>query len=260
MILIHSSLSKVASDILKNGPQKTEDSPRRVRVLLRGIYIFDTTNTKLVWEHPYYPAYYFPTSALQNASYESNSDSNPSGGEGFNVCDIKLSNGDVIESSAVKFSQGPLDGYTRLDSPAMDGWFEEDDPIYGHPNDPYKRIDIRRSSRPIRVEIDGVTLADASWAMHLFETMLPARYYLPRTSVDWELLRPSETTSLCPYKGEAKYYNAVIGDKTYEDIVWWYATTPLDTSLMQNMMCFYNEKVDIFIDGKKQERPKSKFA
>lgn len=132
--------------------------------------------------------------------------------------------------------KGPLEGYLRLDFQAMDGWFEEDDPIYVHPNDPYKRIDIRRSSRPIRIEIDGAVIAEASWAMHLYETSLPVRFYLPRTSVDWDRLVPSETRSVCPYKGHAQYFNIVVNGKMYRDLVWWYYTTPLDALAVQNMV------------------------
>ena len=221
----------MAEDLLKSGPQKEEDSPKRIRVLLKGAYIFDTTSTKLVWEHPYYPQYYLPRSALQNAELVSAAASAP----GYTVYSISV--GDKVkEKSAVLLNEGPLSGFVRLDFASVDGWFEEDDPIFIHPNDPYKRIDIRQSSRKIRVEVDGVLVAESSWAKHLYETGLPVRYYLPQTSVKHELLRPSDTRTWCPYKGHAKYFDIIINGETKKDLVWWYQTSPLATAEMQNMV------------------------
>ena len=224
-------LAGIAEKILATGPLKSEDSPRRVRVLLHKTYIFDSVSTKLVWEHPYYPQYYIPRSALQNATLTDpvTSDS------GYTVYSISVK-GSETKNAAVLLEKGPLEGYLRLDFQAMDGWFEEDDPIYVHPNDPYKRIDIRRSSRPIRIEVDGAVIAEANWAMHLYETGLPVRFYLPRTSVDWSLLEPSGTRSVCPYKGQAQYFNIIANGKLYRDLVWWYQTTPLDAMAVQNMV------------------------
>lgn len=84
---------------------------------------------------------------------------------------------------AVIFLSGPLEGYVRFDFNAMDSWFEDDDPIYIHPMDPHKQVDIRRSSRQIKVGINGVIVAESTWALHLLETLLPTRYYIPRTAV-----------------------------------------------------------------------------
>ena len=65
----------------------------------------------------------------------------------------------------------------------IDTWFEEDTPIYQHPKDPYKRIDILPSSRKISIKIDGLLIAESTTNMFLFETMLRPRYYMPKTSV-----------------------------------------------------------------------------
>ena len=221
----------MAEDLLKSGPVKLEDSPRRIRALLYGKFIFDSTNTKLVWEHPYYPSYYLPRDALQNAELAHEAVSKP----GYTVFDIAVGS-EVKHRAAVLFNEGPLSGFVRLDAGAMDGWFEEDDPIFVHPNDPYKRIDIRQSSRKIAVEVDGVLVAASSWSKHLYETGLPVRYYLPHTSVNFELLKESETRSWCPYKGHAKYFDVVIDGKVKKDLVWWYQTSPPDTAAMQNLV------------------------
>jgi uncharacterized protein (DUF427 family) len=115
-----------------------------------------------------------------------------------------------------------LTGFCRFDFDSMDGWLEEDDPIYVHPKDPYKRVDIRSSTRPIRVETDGAVIAESPWAMHLFETGLPTRYYLPRSAVKWEHLKPSDTVTRCPYKGEASYFDVHTPSGVRKDAIWWY--------------------------------------
>lgn len=136
----------------------------------------------------------------------------------------------------------------------MDQWFEEDVPIYGHPKDPYKRIDILHSTRTVKVGIDGVTLAESSSPLFLLETTLRTRHYLPPTSVNWECLKPSETQTRCPYKGLANYYHVVVNGKEYRDLVWYYRYPTSESMPIAGYMCFYNEKVDVWLDGKKEER------
>jgi len=146
----------------------------------------------------------------------------------------------------------------------VDRWFEEDAPIYVHPKDPFKRIDILPSTR--RVEVfdrkGGKRLADAPSSMHLYETGLPVRYYLPMTAVDVSLLRRSETKTKCPYKGEAEYYSVEIpsgggvGESVVlKDVVWSYTTPTLESAKIEGLLCFYSEKVEIKVDG--QWLPKS---
>lgn len=129
-----------------------------------------------------------------------------------------------------------------------------------HPKDPFKRIDTLRSSRSIEVQIDGKTVAKASSSVHLHETGLPVRYYLSPGSVDPSLLRNSELVTKCPYKGEAEYYSIVVDGKEYKDIVWYYRLPTHESAAVAGLICFYNEKVDIFVDGEKQERPKTPFS
>ena len=123
-----------------------------------------------------------------------------------------------------------------------------DEMIEVHPLDPYKRVDIRKSSRPIRVEVDSVMVAESSWAMHLYETGLPVRYYLPQTSVKWKCLRPSETTTACPYKGVANYFDIFVNDEMKKDLVWWYRTSPVETAAMRKMVCAFNESSAVLTD------------
>lgn len=133
-----------------------------------------------------------------------------------------------------------------------------------HPKDPFKRVDIVSSTRPVRVDIDGHTIASAPTSMHLYETGLPVRYYLPLTSIEVSKLKPSNNKTQCPYKGEAEYYHVVIGDKEYNNIVWFYNNPTIECAAVTGLCCFYNEKVDISImeDGEwvKLERPITGFA
>ncbi len=148
---------------------------------------------------------------------------------------------DLLKDCLVQVSSGPLEGYLRFKFDAMQGWLEEDDPIYVHPMDPYKRVDIRRSTRSIQVSIDGVVVADTPWAMHLFEKSLPTRYYLPRSAiVDWGSLTESELTTSCPYKGDASYFHATINGRVYKDIIWWYKHPTIESSNVAGMVRFFS--------------------
>ena len=137
---------------------------------------------------------------------------------------------------------------------------QADEPVYTHPRDPYKRIDILASSRHVRVEIDGVTVAESRQPRILFETGLPARYYLPLPDVRTELLQPSDTVTHCPYKGAASYWSVDTGRGRHEDIVWIYRAPLPESQKVAGLACFYNEKADIYLDGERQERPRTPFS
>jgi uncharacterized protein (DUF427 family) len=142
----------------------------------------------------------------------------------------------------------------------MDEWFEEDEPIYVHPRDPYTRVDILASTRRVVVEVDGQVVADSSQPRILFETGLPPRYYVPLTDVRMELLRPSATQTHCPYKGTATYWSLVVDGAVREDVVWIYRSPFAESQKIAGLACFYNEKVDISLDGVPQDRPHTHFS
>jgi uncharacterized protein (DUF427 family) len=141
-----------------------------------------------------------------------------------------------------------------------DQWLEEDVPIYVHPKDPFKRIETLPSTRTVEVKIEGVTVAKSASSVHLLETGLPTRYYLPLTSVVQGTLRKSNLVTKCPYKGEAEYYNIVVGGVEKENLVWYYRTPTHESAAVAGLVCFYNEKVDILLDGELLERPKTWFS
>jgi uncharacterized protein (DUF427 family) len=142
----------------------------------------------------------------------------------------------------------------------MDAWYEEDDEVFVHPRDPYHRVDVLRSSRRIRVEIDGTMVAESARPTLLFETGLPTRYYIPKQDVRMDLLVPSDTRTGCPYKGVASYWSVRVGGELVKDIVWSYPAPIPECPKIENLLSFFNERVDIFIDGQQEVRPKTAWS
>jgi uncharacterized protein (DUF427 family) len=239
-----------------------EQSKKRVRVYLAGELVADTTRPVLVWEGPHYPAYYLPAADVRAELVATGrTEHSPSRGEA-EVYDVKVASATAPGAARV-FPQSPIGALrdlVRLDWPAMSEWFEEDEPVYTHPRDPYSRVDILGSSRHVRVELNGVTVADSHQPRILFETGLPPRYYLPLTDVRLELLQPTSTETHCPYKGTATYWSVRVGDHVFQDYVWTYRAPFPESQKIAGLACFYNEKVDLYVDGELQERPRSPFS
>jgi uncharacterized protein (DUF427 family) len=144
----------------------------------------------------------------------------------------------------------------RFEWEALDSWFEEDEPVFVHPRSPYSRVDVLRSSSSVRVELDGVVLAEAPDCVKLFETGLPTRYYLDRTNIDWTRLRHSDTVTRCPYKGTTSSYWSFDSDTaSHEDIAWTYDFPTIHANRIAGLTAFYNEHVDLYVDGSLLPRP-----
>jgi uncharacterized protein (DUF427 family) len=241
---------------------KVEPCHKRIRAYRDGELVVDTLGALLVWESPHYPTYYLPAADVRVALRPNGgTQHSPSRGEA-ELLDVVTQRGSA-EGAALRYPDSPIEALrdtVRLDWGAMDEWLEEDEPVYTHPRDPYKRVDILASSREVRVELDGVTLAESHSPRILFETGLPPRYYLPVSDLRTELLRPSGTQTHCPYKGAAGYWTVEIDGRRYEDLVWIYRTPLPESQKIAGLACFYNEKVDLFIDGIRQERPRTHFS
>ncbi len=121
-------------------------------------------------------------------------------------------------------------GYVRVGWDAVDSWFEEDEQVFGHPRNPYHRVDCLRSRRRLRVEAAGLTLVDAADTVAVYETALEPRLYVDPQHVRMDLLVESASQTYCPYKGTASYWSARIGGAVLEDIAWSYEE-PLPESL-----------------------------
>jgi uncharacterized protein (DUF427 family) len=215
-------------------PERVEASAKRVRAVLGGQVVADTRHPRLVWEIPYYPTCYLP------------------------VEDVRT---DLVPESALRYGRTEqLSGLVRLDWSAMDAWFEEDEQVFTHPRSPYTRVDILDSSRHVRVGVAGVTVADSTHPRVLFETGLPPRFYLPKLDVRLDLLAPSEKVTHCPYKGQARYWSVRAGGTLHPDLAWSYPTPLPESEKIAGLVCFYDEKVDVSLDGVPQDRPQSPFA
>jgi uncharacterized protein (DUF427 family) len=244
-----------------HGRVRVEPSAKRVRVMLGGEIVADTTTPLLVWEVPYFPTYYFPPADVRVDLLAATGGikSSPSRGEATQYV-VKAGN---AEGAAYAFHDSKIpecvDHYVFVWR-TMDHWFEEDEEVYVHARDPYTRIDILPSSRRIRVVIDGVTVADSTNASFMFETSLPTRYYLPKTDVRMDVLSATGHATACPYKGTARYWSVTVNGTTHENIVWGYDTPLPESQKIAGLVSFYNEKLDIYVDEVLQERPKTKFS
>lgn len=236
-----------------------EGTRRRLRVLFAGEYIVDTLEAKLVWEKPNYPTYFFSQKDVASKYLVSTPNTN--------TFDLQV-NGKTAPSSVTVFNDpsSPMNGLLKVTFGAMDGWFEEDEEIFIHPKDPYKRVDVLQSSRHVRVEIQGHEVANTNKPRLLFETNLPMRIYIPKTDCRMDLLVPaaSNLSSQCPYKGVASYYDVRTPETGKEimakEIAWWYRTAQPECGEIKGFICFYDEFVDVFIDGQKQVRPQSPWS
>ncbi|GLW08150.1 hypothetical protein Misp01_32800 [Microtetraspora sp. NBRC 13810] len=239
----------------KRGRVRLEPTAKRVRAYFGGRPVADTTRALLVWEKPYYPTYYFPLEDVEPGLLKPTGEieHSPSRGDGQ-----VYALGDR-QDAALVYPDSPIEelrGRVRFTWDALEAWFEEDEEVFVHARDPYTRVDILASSRRIRVEVGGVTVADSRGARILFETGLPTRYYLPKTDVRLDLLEHTGTVTHCPYKGTAEYWSV----NGQADLAWSYPT-PLDESRkVAGLISFYNEKVDVYVDEVLQERPKSLFS
>ncbi len=245
------------------GQVRVEQSAKRVRTYLGGELLADSIHPRLVWEKPQYPAYYLPREDVRTEllTPSSRTEHSPSRGTAqyFHV-----KGGDrLVEDGARAYPESPcveLRDLIRFDFRAMDAWFEEDEPIGVHPRDPYTRVDVLASSRHVEVAINRVKVAETSQPRILFETGLPPRYYIPLTDVRMDLLRASGSETQCPYKGTANYWSVQAGDELAEDVVWTYRTPLLESVKIAGLVCFYNERVDLTVDGVLQERPQTAFS
>ena len=234
--------------------------PYRVRAIFNDATVVDSRRVHLLHETGQLPVYYFPDSDLRHDLLEPSPTTTRTRDKGT-AHHRSIRVGDRCAPDAVSGYPQPVDsagflaGYATIEWDAMDEWFVEDEQAFGHPRDPYSRIDILKTTRHVRVLLDGEELANSRRAKLLVETALPPRFYLPPEDVRTELLVQSATRSRCAYKGSASYWHVQLGDRRYEDIVWPYPCPPHDAEPVRDYLCFFNERVDLELDGEPQERP-----
>jgi uncharacterized protein (DUF427 family) len=244
------------------GRVRVATSEKRVRAYLDGRLVADSIHPVLVWEGPAYPTYYFPLGDIRaELTPTGEIVRSPSRGDGTSY-DVRVGEA-IAPAAATRYLDSPLEalrGLVKLRWDAMSEWYEEDEIVYTHPRDPFTRVDILPSSRHVRVEVDGLVLADSHAPRMLFETGLPTRYYLPPTDVRMDLLRGSSSESHCPYKGVAGYLSLETPGHVEPDIAWIYRTPLPESQKVAGLVSFYNERADIYVDDVLQDRPRSRFA
>ena len=242
--------------------------PRRVRAYLGTEKVLDTTRALYVWEWPHYPQYYIPLDDVRSDLLvpEGHSQQTGRGLVELHGLHAGAARRPRAARLVTKATVDGLDGMVRFEWAALDAWFEEDEQVFVHPRDPYTRVDALRSDREVRVELDGVVLADSRSPVMVFETGLPTRYYVNRTDVRFEHLIPSGTVTSCPYKGTTSAYWSVQAggpdDKgpVHKDLAWAYDFPTRQLLPIAGLVAFYNEKVDTFLDGELLERPRTHFS
>jgi uncharacterized protein (DUF427 family) len=241
---------------------RVEPSPRRVRGFVGDLEVFDTTHALYVWEAANYPQYYIPRADV-NDEFLVDDDHPQKVQFGPSRMYSLAAAGTTRHGVARVFDAdggGPVAGTVRFEWDSLD-WFEEDERIVGHPRNPYARVDALRSHRHVHVEVGGVVLADTRTPVLLFETGLPTRYYIDRTDVVFANLEASETQTLCPYKGiTSGYWSVRVGETVQQDLAWTYSYPLLAVAPIAGLIAFYNEKVDITVDGVALPRPQTPFS
>jgi uncharacterized protein (DUF427 family) len=239
-----------------------EPVPRRIRAFLAGEPVLDSTRALYVWEWPYYPQYYIPVGDVNREFLIAEGHTKPTRRGTVDLHTLRVADS-VRPSAAQVLQRSPvegLNGTARLEWDAVDAWFEEDERVLVHPRNPYVRVDALRSSRPVRVLLEGVVLAETPSPVMLFETGLPTRYYFDRTALNFDHLIPTDTMTGCPYKGTtSQYWSIRIGQSVHPDLAWSYDFPTRQALPIAGMVAFYNEKVDLHVDGLKLERPKTHF-
>jgi uncharacterized protein (DUF427 family) len=229
-----------------------EPVPRRIRGTIGGRVVFDTRRALYVWEQRAYPQFSIPVADLADGVLHDDEHTEHLGAGPAHRHTLTVGP-ELRAGAAWVWAEGApklLHGTVRFAWEALDSWFEEDEPVFVHPRSPYSRVDALPSSSSVRVELDGVVLAEAPHCVKLFETGLPTRYYLDRTHVDWSRLRHSDTVSQCPYKGTTSgYWSFDNGTARYEDIAWAYDFPTVQAHRVAGLTAFYNEQVDLYVDG-----------
>ncbi|HYB82224.1 MAG TPA: DUF427 domain-containing protein [Mycobacterium sp.] len=189
-----------------------EPHPRRVQAFLDGRLVIDTERALMVHRRGHPLSYVFPADEVGDLPAEP-------------------------EPEAPGFVHVPWD--------SVDTWLEEGRKLVHYPPNPYHRVDCRPAQRRLRVSVAGITLVDTQDTVILFETALEPRLYVDPAHVRTDLLRRSETSSYCNYKGFATYWSAVVDDLVVEDVAWSYDDPPPESLPIKGFLSFDATRVDV---------------
>jgi uncharacterized protein (DUF427 family) len=248
-----------------DGEVTFEPSQRWVRGTVGDVTVVDSRNPVLVWEPGRaVPRYAFPVGDVRTDLFEEAEPESVTSHPGAAKTYDLVIDSDRRPGVAWAYGPGELEGFAAFDwflrsQPGIDHWYEEEEEIFVHPRDPYKRVDPIPSTRHVTVSVNGVQVADTRRPILLFETRLPTRYYIPPADVDFSALAESELLTRCPYKGIARYWS-FSGEPAATNIVWAYPDPVAAAATVKDHLAFYNEFVDIVVDGEAQARPVSEFS
>ncbi len=197
--------------------------PRRIRAHDGQRWVLDTTRAFYVWEHPWYPQYAVPSHGLPP---------------------------ELVERAREVPDDDRLVDHLVLPFDAAAAWFEEDERVYGHPRNPYVRVDALRSHRSVQVVVrepgrDPQVVADSADCVVVFETGLPPRFYLDPTCVDWSMLARTDTVTRCPYKGLATDWWST---GSQDDVAWSYPNPTTALQAIAGLVCFDDTVVEVTVD------------
>ena len=215
-------------EVPREGLVYVEALDRWIRARRGDETVVDSTRPRLAHEHGKLPVFWFPAE------------------------DVRL---DLVPPEMVERSDlDMLEGLVSVRWDAADEWLDEDEPLLGHARDPYSRIDVRKTSRRVRISLNGEVLAETTRAKVLYEAGLRPRWYIPEEDVRMEALQPTDHRTTCAYKGHASYWS--VGDE--ENVVWTYREPLHDALPVKDMLCFYDERVELEVE--RQESPTTRPA
>ena len=246
----------------------TEPIDKWVRGLVEDTVVVDTRTPLLFWEPDFpVPSYALATTDVRLDLLVPTTTLPPTGFDFFEAhgpvaetFDLVLGPRTVPRAAWRRDDAALSDRIVLTWRPGAIDWREEDERVAGHPRDPHKRVEALESSRHVVVSIDGITLAESQSPVLLFETSLPTRFYLAESDLALDMLTPSDTRSHCPYKGSTDRYWSVRDRSDLRDVAWSYARPYPAVGKIAGRIAFYNELVDITVDGTRLDRPGSPFS
>ena len=241
----------------------TMPSPKRLRVKVGELIVTDSAEALVLQESDHLPVYYFPIKDVDESFLMPSTTRTECPYKGV-ASHYSLNTGvTLVQDAGWRYLEPvkgcpPIADYMGFYWSKMDHWYEEDEEIFVHARDPFRRVDCLPSSRRVQVFVDGEMMADSKRGVFLFETGHPTRYYLPIADTRLELLSPSRYISRCPYKGIASYYHLTVNGKRHENLVWYYPEPVHEAARIKGLVCFYNEFVDrVLVDGVEQPKPET---
>ncbi|MEU6242557.1 DUF427 domain-containing protein [Streptomyces sp. NPDC047024] len=231
-----------------------------------GTTVVDSRRPVLVWEPGTpVPLYAFPREEVREDLLRPAKNPPPGTHSGSRIFYDLEADGRPMENAAWTFPAEDLAGHIAFEwfarvGRGLEHWYEEEEEIFVHPRDPHKRVDAIPSSRHVQVWIDGTVVADTRRPVLLFETGLPTRYYIPREDVRLDLFEHTDHSTACPYKGTAAYWSWRGEGDVGPNVVWSYPHPLPAVGAVKDLLAFYNEAVDITVDGERLERPVTPFT